>query len=99
MNLIFIYKEDIMDLSGILNFINSIFGDINGFLQNLIELDNLILNLYDQFIKPLPELIKIPGTVLLLVIIILGTIQFVKKMLKLFVVIAVILVIVLALSS
>ena len=88
-----------MDLSGILNFINSIFGDINGFLQNLIGLDNLILNLYDQFIKPLPELIKIPSTVLLLVIIILGTIQFVKKMLKLFVVIAVILVIVLALSS
>ena len=88
-----------MDISGILNFVNSIFGDINGFLQNLIGLDNLILNLYDQFIKPLPELIKIPGTVLLLVIIILGTIQFVKKMLKLFVVIAVILVIVLALSS
>jgi hypothetical protein len=87
-----------MDLSGILNFINSIFGDINGFLQNLIGLDKLILNLYDQFIKPLPELVKIPGTVLLLVIIILGTIQFVKKMLKLFVVMAVILVIVLALS-
>ena len=88
-----------MDISGILNFVNSIFGDINGFLQNLIGLDNLILNLYEQFIKPLPELVKIPGTVLLLVIIILGTIQFVKKMLKLFVVIAVILVIVLALSS
>ena len=87
-----------MDISGILNFVNSIFGDINGFLQNLIGLDNLILNLYDQFIKPLPELVKIPGTVLLLIIIILGTIQFVKKMLKLFVVIAVILVIVLALS-
>ena len=88
-----------MDLSGILNFINNIFGDINGFLQNLIGLDNLILNLYDQFVKPLPELIKIPSAVLLFVIIILGTIQFVKKMLKLFVVIAVILVIVLALSS
>ena len=88
-----------MDISGILNFINSIFGDINGFLQNLIGLDNLILNLYEQFIKPLPELVKIPGTVLLVIIIILGTIQFVRKMLKLFVVIAVILVIVLALSS
>jgi len=50
-------------------------------------------------IQPLPELIKIPGAILLLVIIVLGTIQFVKKMLKLFIVIAVILVIVLAMSA
>lgn len=88
-----------METSGILNFINNIFGDINGFLQNLIQFDELILGFYDQVIAPLPELVKIPGSVLLAVIIILGTIQFVKKMLKLFIVVAVILVIVLAMSS
>jgi hypothetical protein len=88
-----------MESSGILNVINNIFGDINGFLQNLIQFDNLILGFYDQVIAPLPELVKIPGSVLLAVILVLGTIQFVKKMLKLFIVVAVILVIVLAMSS
>ncbi|MDA0871283.1 MAG: hypothetical protein O2987_00115 [Firmicutes bacterium] len=88
-----------MESSGILNVINNIFGDINGFLQNLIQFDDLILGFYDQFIAPLPELVKIPGSVLLAVILVLGTIQFVKKMLKLFIVVAVILVIVLAMSS
>lgn len=88
-----------MESSGILNFINNIFGDINGFLQNLIQFDDLILGFYDQVIAPLPELVKIPGSVLLGVILVLGTIQFVKKMLKLFIVVAVILVIVLAMSS
>lgn len=88
-----------MESSGILNFINNIFGDINGFLQNLIQFDDLILGFYDQVIAPLPELVKIPGSVLIAVILVLGTIQFVKKMLKLFIVVAVILVIVLAMSS
>jgi hypothetical protein len=88
-----------MDSNGILNIINNVFGDVNGFLQNLIGFDGLILDFYDQVILPLPELIKIPGAILLLVIIVLGTIQFVKKTLKLFIVIAVILVIVLAMSA
>jgi hypothetical protein len=88
-----------MESSGILNVINNIFGDINGFLQNLIQFDDLILGFYDQVIAPLPELVKIPVSVLLAVILVLGTIQFVKKMLKLFIVVAVILVIVLAMSS
>lgn len=88
-----------METSGIFDFINNIFGDINGFLQNLIQFDERILGLYDQMIVPLPELVKIPGSILLAVIIVLGTIQFVKKMLKLFIAVAVILVIVLAMSS
>ena len=86
-------------MTGILDFINNIFGDVNSFLQDLIQFDQLILGFYDQVISPLPELIKIPGSILLLIIVILGTIQFVKKMLKLFIIAAVILVIVLALSS
>ena len=86
-------------MTGILDFINNIFGDVNSFLQDLIQFDQLILGFYDQVIAPLPELIKIPGSILLLIIVILGTIQFVKKMLKLFIIAAVILVIVLALSS
>lgn len=85
--------------SGILNFINNIFGDINGFLQNFIQFDARILSFYEEVIAPLPELIKIPGSVLIVVILVLGTIQFVKKMLKLFIIVAVILVIVLAMSS
>ena len=86
-------------MTGILDFLNNIFGDVNAFLQNLIQFDDLILGFYDQVIAPLPELVKIPGSILMAVVIVLGTIQFVKKMLKLFIVIAVILVIVLAMSA
>lgn len=78
----------------ILNFFTNIYGSINEWLRSAFQFDQVITDLYSQFIVPLPELIKILGSILLAVIIVLGAISFVKKMLKLFIVIAVILAIV-----
>lgn len=73
------------------NFFLSLFGSFNDFLQRTFQFDELILGLYDQFIVPLPELFKILGAVFLAIIIVFGVISFVKKLLKLFIVLAVIL--------
>jgi len=79
-------------------FINQ-YDKFNGFLQNTLDFDGRVMALYDQFVTPLPEIIKILGGIFLAIIIVLGTISFVKKLLKLFIVIAVILVIVLAITQ
>ena len=75
-------------------FFESLYGRFNGFLQTTLDIDGKVLALYDQFIVPLPELIKLVGMVFLGIVIVLGVISFVKKMLKLFIVLAVILAIV-----
>ena len=80
-------------------FVERIFGGFNNLLKSWIGFDEKILNLYNQFIEPQPEIFKILGLVFLSIIIVLGVISFVKKMLKLFIVIAVILGIVLLLSQ
>lgn len=76
------------------NFFENIYGSINGWMQSTFRFDEIAIDLYNQFIVPLPEIIKILGSVLLGIIIVLGVISFVKKMLKLFIVLAVILAIV-----
>jgi hypothetical protein len=81
------------------DFVDKIFGGFNNLIKDWIGFDEKILGLYDQFIAPQPEIFKILGAVFLGIIIVLGVISFVKKMLKLFIVIAVILGIVLLLSQ
>jgi hypothetical protein len=80
-------------------FLESIYGRFNGFLADTLDLDGKLLGLYDQFVSPLPELIKIVGVVFVGIVIVLGTISFVKKMLKLFIVLAVILAIVVLITQ
>ncbi len=71
----------------------------DGFLGDTLDIDGRLLDLYNQFISPLPEIIKILGGLFVVVLLIFGTVSFVKKLLKLFVVIAVILIIVLAVTQ
>ena len=75
-------------------FFFSLYGGFNDFLKNTLDIDGMIIGLYDQFIAPLDEVFKIVGAVFLGIIIVLGVLSFVKKMLKLFIVLAVILAIV-----
>jgi hypothetical protein len=77
------------------NLVDSIFGGFNNLLQDWIGFDEKILGLYDQFIVPQPELFKLVGFAFFAIIVVLGVMSFVKKMLKLFIVLAVILAIVL----
>lgn len=60
-------------------FFESLYGRFNGFLQTTLDIDGKVLALYDQFIVPLPELIKVVGMVFLGIVIVLGVISFVKK--------------------
>ncbi|MDX9690982.1 MAG: hypothetical protein RBT45_00905 [Acholeplasmataceae bacterium] len=83
----------------ITDFVEKIFGGFNNLLKDWIGFDDKILGLYDQFIAPQPEIFKILGAVFVGIILVLGVMSFVKKMLKLFIVIAVILGIVLLLSQ
>ncbi len=79
-------------------FLLGLYDKFNAFLQNTLDIDGKLIGLYEEFIVPLPELIKIVGVVFTAIIIVLGILSFVKKMLKLFIVLAVILAIVLILT-
>lgn len=79
--------------------LESVYNSFDEFLQNTLNIDGTLIDLYEQFITPLPELIKIVGTVFVAIILVLGILSFVKKMLKLFIVLAVILAIVLLVTQ
>mgnify|MGYP001127355276 CR=1 FL=1 len=80
------------------SFFLSLYDKFNDFLANTLDIDGKLVGLYQEFIVPLPEIIKIVGIVFTAIVIILGILSFVKKMLKLFIVLAVILAIVLILT-
>jgi hypothetical protein len=75
-------------------FLGSIYERFNEFLRNTFDIDGTLIGLYQQFIAPIDELFKIVGVVFVGIILVLGVLSFVKKMLKLFIVLAVILAIV-----
>ena len=80
-------------------FLMSIYDRFNDFLQATLDIDGRLLGLYQEFVVPLPELIKIVGVVFTGIVIVLGVLSFVKKMLKLFIVLAVILAIVVLITQ
>lgn len=81
------------------NFFIGLYDKFNNFLQTTLDIDGKLIDLYQEFIVPIPEIIKIVGIVFTAIIIVLGIIAFVKKMLKLFIVLAVILAIVLIVTK
>lgn len=80
-------------------FFFSLYERFNDFLQSTLDIDGRLISLYQEFVVPLPELIKIVGIVFTGIVIVLGVLSFVKKMLKLFVVLAVILAIVVLITQ
>lgn len=71
--------------------VEKVFGGFDNLLQDWIGFDEKLLSLYNEFIAPQPELFKIIGFVFFGIIVVLGVLSFVKKMLKLFVAIGIIL--------
>ena len=55
-----------------------------------LNFDGILERLINEYVKPLPEVFKWLFTILLLVIIVLGTGSFIKKTLKLFIVIIIV---------
>jgi type IV secretory pathway VirB2 component (pilin) len=80
-------------------FLMGLYDKFNDFLASSLEIDNRLIELYREVIAPIPEIIKIVGIFFVGIIFVLGVLSFVKKMLKLFVVLAIILFIVLALTQ
>ena len=80
------------------NFFLGLYDKFNTFLQDTLDIDGKLIGLYEEFIVPLPEIIKIVGIVFVVIILVLGVLSFVKKMLKLFIVLEVILAIVLIIT-
>lgn len=72
-------------------FLMSIFGDLDSMLEELVNYDSLALGFYNDVIMPLPEWMKILGTLGLAVVIIFGVFAIAKKMLKLLIIVVVIL--------
>ncbi|MCU0105603.1 hypothetical protein N7603_08015 [Acholeplasma vituli] len=72
-------------------FLMGIFGDLDGMLEELVNFDQLALNFYNDIIMPLPEWIKILGTLGLAVVFIFGIFAIAKKMMKLLIFVVVIL--------
>lgn len=81
-------------LETIKSFFEGIYERFNSYLQGLLDIDNRLIGLYNEFVAPLPEIIKLVAIVFVGFILVFGTIGFIKKMLKLFIVLAVILAIV-----
>lgn len=67
---------------------------VNGFLRTSLDIDGKVISLYNQYVSPIPELFKILGAAFLVIIIVFGVLGFVKKLSKLFIALAVILLIV-----
>lgn len=75
-------------------FLMSIFYDLDSMLEELVNYDQLVLGLYNDYILPLPEWMKILGTLGLAVVIVFGVIGIAKKMMKLLIFVVVILAII-----
>ena len=82
----------------ILELISNALGNFNEFLKSLIDFDNNFFSVYETYISNLPELIKILGALALTLFSVTGLFVFLKKMIKVLIIIAIILVIYLALQ-
>jgi len=73
----------------ILNIFQNIWQRLNDVVSKL-NFDGLLNDLIESYVNPLPEVFKWLFAILLSIIVILGTISFIKKTLKLFIVLIII---------
>lgn len=73
----------------ILNIFQNIWQWLNDVVSKL-NFDGLLNDLIESYVNPLPEVFKWLFAILLSIIVILGTISFIKKTLKLFIVLIII---------
>ena len=81
-------------LETIWQWILNIFGSFDSFLEETIQFDKLALDFFNNVIVPLPEWLKIIGTLGLVFIIVFGIVGIAKKLLKLLIFVVVVLVII-----
>ena len=74
-------------------FFRGIYDKINNWIKDLIKFDQYVIEFYNKVIAPLPEIVKIIGSIFLLIILVLGIFSFIKKFIKTSIVIGIVLVI------
>lgn len=74
----------------IFKWFKNLFSDFNGWMVSVFKFDQHILNFYDKAIVPLPEWVKIVGLFFVLIALVLGTIQLIKKFFKLIIVLLIV---------
>lgn len=74
----------------IIQFFVSIWAWINELFSNALNLEGFLGGLYIQYIAPIPSFLKTGLLILAIVIFIMGIYTFIKKLLKLFIVLAII---------
>lgn len=78
----------------IANFFTDLYDKINDWFKLTFKFDEIARSLYETIIAPLPELVKMVGTLFLALIIVLGIISFIKKFIKTSIAIAIIIAII-----
>lgn len=73
-----------------LNIFANIWNSINEWLKTTLKFDEFFMELFETHVSPITELFKWLLLLLLVIIIILGSISLIKKTFKLFIAIAVI---------
>lgn len=77
-------------INKILDWFKTMFASINSWMISTIKFDQNMLKLYNRFISPLSEWIKIVGLIGLIIIIVFGLIALIKKAYKLVIVLLII---------
>lgn len=85
--------------NNIWQWIKSLFGDINTWMINTFKFDETVTGLYEKFITPLPEWVKMVGLVGVAVLLVFGAISVIKKSMKLVIILAVIFGIIVLITS
>ena len=62
-------------------FFRGIYDKINNWIKDLIKFDQYVIEFYNKVIAPL-EIVKIIGSIFLLIILVLGIFSFIKKFIK-----------------
>lgn len=72
------------------DWIKSIFQNIDNWMASTFKFDIIMIDLYDKFIAPRPEWLKMIGLVGVVIILVFGVISLLKKSMKLVIILAVI---------
>jgi len=77
-------------IKSIFEWFKSLFTDFNGWMTSVFKFDERILSFYDKAISPLPEWVKIIGLFFVLIALVLGAIQLIKKSFKIVLVLVIV---------
>lgn len=77
-------------IKNIFEWFKILFTDFNAWMIKVFKFDYRVLNFFDKAISPLPEWVKILGLIFILITIVLGVMQLIKKAYKIMIVLIIV---------